>query len=439
MCLNTRRSKSWSVTKTALAAEQQKMKNKNENDRIQKTKTRAKSFLASKVLLGLTGGIVLACSASWADTTTITFDTLAPGTFVGGQYAVDGVRFDRRDLQNNPGQGGFAVVQASVRALSAPNYLYLEPAEFASDYLRGVFGLTPHSFVSAYVGVVNYPFTGPVVVTLTAYDAANNPVGTATATLNTQVPAQWEHLSVTAPGAGNIARFTIDGGFGNGVVVDNVSFDSVPPPFPPYYPGPPNFQALLQQSGAPATNGGYGFQFSLFNQQTAGMPISGVITDYFPVANGLLNAPLSFSPDAFWGQPLFLDMSVQGPSDAVFTPIGPRLPIAPAPQAIYAYSAGSVLALDQGQAVSSLNGLTDAVQLQAGFGITLTTSSNNTIVISRSTTASASSGPTTPTASAAPSPDPVLARLATLKIQNEALEKRLNQIEQALQSIAGKN
>jgi len=398
-----------------------------------------KLALGRKTLLGLTVGILLSNSAPGADTITLNFDTLPANTFVGAQYSgVAGIRFDRKDLQNNSIDGGSqAYVQRSLYAYSPPNYLNIESfsAEFSRDYVRGVFASPTHQFVSAYVGVVNYA-SPPAVVTLTAYDAGNNVVGAASAALSTQIPGQWTLLTVTSPGAsGNIAKFTIDGGSGNGVVIDDISFDSIASPFATL--NPPSIQALLDQSGLPAPNGNYGFKFSLFNQSTAAIPFTHPITDSVSVITGLLSAPLSFSQEAFWEQPLFLGISVQGPSDAAFTQLGSPLPIAPAPQALYAYSAGSVLALDQGQAVTSLNGLTDGVQLQAGSGISIT-ATNNTITISDIGTVAAPPGAALTAKVAAP-PDLVQTQLTTLKNQNALLEKRISQLEQALQSLAGKN
>src|SRR5262249_22727441 len=81
----------------------------------------------------------------------------------------------------------------------------------------------------------------------------------------------------------------------------------------------------------------------------------------------------------------WLDVAVRpAGSNTPFASLGPRLPVAPAPQALYAYTAGSVAALGPGQAVTSLNGLTDNVVLKAGPGISLQTN-GNTIIIMTST------------------------------------------------------
>jgi Chaperone of endosialidase len=127
----------------------------------------------------------------------------------------------------------------------------------------------------------------------------------------------------------------------------------------------------------------YDFRIQLFNAPSNGLAVSQVFTQTVQVANGLFNLPLPF--DAInWGDASARWLSVgvrPSGSNVDFTPLNPPLPITPTPQALYALSAGTVADLAPGQAVTSLNGLSDAVNLQAGSGIILGTN-GNTLTIS---------------------------------------------------------
>lgn len=169
------------------------------------------------------------------------------------------------------------------------------------------------------------------------------------------------------------------------------------PPDPPFwerfYPSRFSFiyfQGLLNSTNPapPFTNrfinGSYDFLLQLLAAPTNGLAISEVVTQTAPVVNGLFNLPLPFDPITVSdGSSRWLSIGVRPSAlPAVqFTPIGPPLPLTPTPQAIYAYTAGSVADLTPGQAVTSLNGLTDAINLQAGNGIFLGTN-GNTLTIS---------------------------------------------------------
>jgi hypothetical protein len=145
---------------------------------------------------------------------------------------------------------------------------------------------------------------------------------------------------------------------------------------------PPWFQGYLNNSNSPSQpppggllNGGYNFAMQVMNSPSNGLAISQIVTQQVQVVNGLFTTPLPFDADAFFN-PAWLSISVAPTNSNNFSPIGPPLPIAPTPQAYYAYTAGAVADLTPGQAVTSLNGLTDAVNLQAGNGISLSISGN---------------------------------------------------------------
>ena len=163
-------------------------------------------------------------------------------------------------------------------------------------------------------------------------------------------------------------------------------------------------------------NGPYDFTLQLLNSASNGLAASQVTTQTVQVVNGLFNLPLPFDPISMGdGSVRWLNIGVRssGLPAVQFTPINPPLPINPAPQAFYAYSAGVVADLTPGQAVTSLNGLTDAVNLQAGSGIILGTN-GNAITIA----AGSPSDRNLKTDLAAVKPEDILGRLALLPISS---------------------
>jgi Chaperone of endosialidase len=166
-----------------------------------------------------------------------------------------------------------------------------------------------------------------------------------------------------------------------------------PPPWVFYHPI--KFPAAFIQGALyfgtnqylPPTNGFYDFSVQLQTAQSNGLAVSQMITQTVQVVNGLFNMPLPFDPISM-GDGSMGDGSVRWLNIAVrkaggssgFTPLNPPLPITPTPQAFYAYTAGSVADLAPGQAVTSLDGLSDAVNLQAGNGLILETNGNTLVI-----------------------------------------------------------
>jgi hypothetical protein len=201
-----------------------------------------------------------------------------------------------------------------------------------------------------------------------------------------------------------------------------------PPPWLYYYPAKlpyAFFQGDLSliNSNTPSLqtnlNGLYDFTLQIVHAPTNGLAVSQVVTQTVPVVNGLFNLPLPFDPIAMGsdGSAHWLNIGVR-PSNlpaVQFTPIGPPLPIAPAPQAYYAFTAGSVSDLTPGQAVTSLNGLTDAVQLQSGTGIILGTNGN---ALTISTQPGVASDRNLKTDFGSVRPEDILARVTALSIQS---------------------
>jgi len=199
-------------------------------------------------------------------------------------------------------------------------------------------------------------------------------------------------------------------------------------------PFPPLFQGALfkpdvgtnQTSPLPlAPSGTYNVGMQLYNAPSNGLAIGPMITQSVTVSNGLFNAPLNFDPSVFIGGQRWLSLSVSPPGSNTFTTLNPPQPISPAPQAVYAYTSGSVADLAPGQAVTSLNGLTDLVNLQAGSGIVLGTNGNTLIV---STIPGAISDRNLKTDFGAINPAEVLVRLAALPVQSWRYTNELAQV-----------
>ena len=204
-----------------------------------------------------------------------------------------------------------------------------------------------------------------------------------------------------------------------------INVTAVVPDIPPnwaYAPLPipnPFYQGILYTNEVPMktnANGTYDFTFQLFDAPSNGLPVGPVVTQTVQVVNGLFSLPLPFEPASIdWGD-RWLDMSVRpsSPSGA-FTGLG-RQPIAPAPQALYAYSAGVVSNLSPNQAVLSLNGITGNALLQGGPGIQVTLNGDGrTLTISQT---GSPSDRNIKTDFATVKPEEVLNRLVSLSIHS---------------------
>jgi len=160
-----------------------------------------------------------------------------------------------------------------------------------------------------------------------------------------------------------------------------------PPPWVYLNPNnivPPWFQGYLggypigsNWMAGPA-NGTYDLSLKLVASPTNGPALSQEVTQTVDVVNGLFRVPLPGELVSFAdGSVRYLRIGVRpAGSSGGFTFLDPALPITPTPQALFAYSAGTVANLAPGQAVTSLNGLTDAVTLETTAGILLTTNRN---------------------------------------------------------------
>jgi hypothetical protein len=134
------------------------------------------------------------------------------------------------------------------------------------------------------------------------------------------------------------------------------------------------------------------------------------------VVQGLFNMPLPFEPGALNGGNRWLNIGVRpSGSGGTFSLLG-NLPITPAPQALYAYSAGVVADISPDQAVTGLNGITGNMTLVPGQGIQIfADGSARTLTIS---TAGQPSDRNIKTDFAAVQPEEILAKLMGLQIQH---------------------
>jgi hypothetical protein len=109
---------------------------------------------------------------------------------------------------------------------------------------------------------------------------------------------------------------------------------------PQYAPIPTSFtyQGSLVDGGGPA-NGAYDFQFSLYNDVSAGDQMGSTVQqDNVIVTNGLFTVQLDFG-DVFDGTALYLEIAVRaGSSVGPFTTLTPRQPLTATPYALHAFA-----------------------------------------------------------------------------------------------------
>jgi len=96
------------------------------------------------------------------------------------------------------------------------------------------------------------------------------------------------------------------------------------------------YQGQLKSSGVPYT-GPAAFEFSLWDAELEGRPVGDPVRLELDVVNGLFTASLDFGPDAFNGEPRWLEISLRTDRDSGV--LAPRQPITAAPFALYALSA----------------------------------------------------------------------------------------------------
>src|SRR5665213_230700 len=99
------------------------------------------------------------------------------------------------------------------------------------------------------------------------------------------------------------------------------------------------YQGQLHDGGKNA-NGAYTMIFALYDSVSNGNQIGGTLTNSATLANGLFTVNLDFGAGAFGGAARWLDITViNGGATQELTP---RVPVLPAPYALYSSSAGSL-------------------------------------------------------------------------------------------------
>ncbi len=139
------------------------------------------------------------------------------------------------------------------------------------------------------------------------------------------------------------------------------------------------YRGRLGEGGHPA-NGLYDLRFSLYDTLVNGTLIDFQLTNSsVVVTDGAFVANLYFGPEAFSGDDRWLEIAVRkNGREGAFARLDPRQPITPVPNALYALKAAtaetahSAQTVADGQLVKNINGLTDAVTLQAGDNIVIT-------------------------------------------------------------------
>src|SRR6266550_3507881 len=100
------------------------------------------------------------------------------------------------------------------------------------------------------------------------------------------------------------------------------------------------YQGRLTDGANPA-NGRYDLQFSIYDGLSLGNQIGSVVTNLaVTVSNGLFTVNLDFGANIFTGNAFWLAIGVRSNGVAAnFTPLDPRQPLTPTPNALYASTA----------------------------------------------------------------------------------------------------
>ena len=93
------------------------------------------------------------------------------------------------------------------------------------------------------------------------------------------------------------------------------------------------YQGQLKSGGSPFS-GSCSMAFRLYDDLTAGAQVSGAITTTVAVAGGVFTVPLDFGAGAFNGQARWLAIQVKCGADPGYSPLIPRQPLTPAPNAL---------------------------------------------------------------------------------------------------------
>jgi hypothetical protein len=169
-----------------------------------------------------------------------------------------------------------------------------------------------------------------------------------------------------------------------------------------------NYQGYVMDKNKPAT-GLYDFVFKLYDASSGGSLVGSPNTinlSAVPVTNGLFSVALDFGATAFQGDARWLDTAIAPNGSVTYTSLG-RIELRPTPNSVFSSTANTATTANgvtanslttaafqnnsitaakiaPGEVVKSLNGLSDAVTLAAGSGLTLTPSGNTLTLASSS-------------------------------------------------------
>ena len=138
-----------------------------------------------------------------------------------------------------------------------------------------------------------------------------------------------------------------------------------------------SYNGRLSDNGVPS-NGTYQIRFILYDAVTDGNPVAQAIyVTPVNVVNGLFTVTLDFGATVFTGAPRWLDVAVRRMDQPSLVTLTPRQGLTSSPYAIYANTAGTIAG---GQIVKSVNGLSDAVKLEAGSNVSITPNGNSLVI-----------------------------------------------------------
>lgn len=106
------------------------------------------------------------------------------------------------------------------------------------------------------------------------------------------------------------------------------------------------YQGFLRDGGNPA-QGAYDFEFRIWDDPAAGTETaSPVARDSVAVADGIFTVGLDFGAGQFAGEARWLEISVRYAGGGAYTPLTPRVELAPVPNALFASDAGQLGGID---------------------------------------------------------------------------------------------
>jgi hypothetical protein len=127
-------------------------------------------------------------------------------------------------------------------------------------------------------------------------------------------------------------------------------------------------QGVLSQASVPVASGPWDFVFTFRDGPSNNFVVGPPITKTLTVGpNGLFTACIPQQTAFLSPLPSYVSLAVRPSGVGSYTQLSPPFQIKPVPQAFYSLSAGTVAALDPGQAVLNINGQSGNLTLRAGL------------------------------------------------------------------------